>query len=179
MNKILIIGILFLTSLCYAAEPWKEPADFRGLKWGANPTEAKKIFTRMDPYYFEEGPVQSYFAKGEQITDTLIVHFLLHFYEKRFFAASMDFRTELFEEVSEIFQARYGHPHSTSKKVLQNAFGASYHNVTHSWSGPSVLIELAKHESVTQGNATIGKKDFLARIEKSKQQRAKDAAKGF
>jgi hypothetical protein len=179
MTTLFIAGILFLASLAHGAEPWKEPDGFRGLKWGANPTEAKQTFSRMDPYYFEDGPVQSYFAKGEQITDTLIVHFLLYFFEKRFFAANMEFRTEQFDEVSRIFQARYGRPHSTSKNTLKNAFGASFVSLTHSWSGPSVIVELVQYDTVTHGGATIGKKDMLQQIEKSKRQRAKDAAKGF
>jgi hypothetical protein len=175
----LILLALSLTSLAYAGEPWKEPEDFRGLKWGASPTDAKRLFQRMDPYWFEDGPVQQYFAKGEQITDTLIVHFLLMFFDKQFFAANMEFRTERFDEVLSIFQARYGKPHSTHKEVLQNAFAAKVPNVTHTWSGPTVLIELTKHESMTQGGMNIAKRDILRKFDESKRQRAKDAAKGF
>jgi len=176
---LLVIAVLFLSANGFAAEAWREPADFRGLKWGASPSEAKRYFPRLDPYWFEDGPVQQYFAKGEQVSDTLIVHFLLFFFEKSFFAVNMEFRTEQFDQVASIFQARYGKPHSTRKDILQNAFGASFPNVTHSWSGPTVMIELLKHDSVTDGRASIGKKDLLQKFEMSKRQRAKDAAKGF
>jgi hypothetical protein len=126
-----------------------------------------------------EGPVQQYFAKGEQVSDTLIVHFQLFFFEKSFFAVNMEFRTERFDEVASIFQARYGRPHSTRKDILKNAFGARFPNVTYSWSGPTVVIDLLKYDSVTDGRASIGKKDVLEKVEMTKRQGAKEAAKGF
>lgn len=181
MKTIVVTLVLFFSGVFYAAELWREPADFRGFKWGRPFSEAKQFFPTL--YYTfpmtSLGPIEMYVTKPQEISDILVVDFTLGFMKNEFSYAKMDFRADDFEKVRDIFIVRYGKPHTTEKNTLKNALGSTFVNSTLRWTGSTIAIELNKYESTTHGSAQIGKLTFAREYERAQKNQAKEAAKGF
>lgn len=181
MKSLLFVLVFFVFGSLHAAEPWQEPEDFRGLRWGKPFSEAKQFFPTIsyDFPLMAFGPIEMYTTKPQQISDVLVVDFTLGYMNKQFSYAKMGFRADDFDKVRDIFIARYGRPHSSSKSTLRNALGASFVNTTLTWTGPSISIELNRYESATEGSAQIGKRSFAIEYERAQKKQSKEAAKGF
>src|SRR5919108_2616937 len=56
---ILLLIILSICGLTTAAEPWREPEDFRGIKWGASEAEALRLYPSMQKVSLPSAPAGS------------------------------------------------------------------------------------------------------------------------
>jgi hypothetical protein len=64
-----LLLVLLSMSLSQAAQPWKEPEGFRGLKWGSSPIEAQELFptVRFAFPLMDVGPIELFTGKNQQM----------------------------------------------------------------------------------------------------------------
>jgi hypothetical protein len=164
-----------------AAEPWQEPEDFRGLKWGASVQEMQKFYPKaMEMPGMFEGKRIKQFSVFNQEVGSVKTSFVLGFLDDRFSFASIDFKSSDFPILREAFVTRYGPAHSTREEKLQNRMGTEFTNHVLSWRGPTLSIYVAKYSGkVTDGTARIAKHDYAEELIRAYKQKGKDAAKGL
>src|SRR4029450_3513589 len=162
MKKLLLVVILFLALISHAAEPWQEPEDFRGFKWGVSIEELKSTLgSRIGTANLWGNRIKNYFSRRQMIGPAE-VDFEYGFLDDRFSSVHIMFRSDDFPTLRAAFIERYGPPHSTREEKLQTAMGAQFLNEMLNWKGPTIFIELTKYANkVSQGRAIITKRDYL------------------
>jgi len=179
MKILLLAGSLFLASLSYAAEPWQEPEDFRGLKFGASVEEMRAVFGNKvppSPNMSNNPRIKDFFLSGDKI-GAAQASFILGFLDDRFFHVHIMFKSTDFSTLRTAFITRYGEPQSTRSTKLKTAMGAEYLDETLTWKGPTLMIELQKYAGkISDGRAHITKHEFNEEMIRAHRQKQKDAA---
>jgi hypothetical protein len=68
MKKLLLVVSLFLAVISHAAEPWQEPEDFRGFKWGVSIEEFKSTLgSRIGTANLWGNRIKNYFSRRQMI----------------------------------------------------------------------------------------------------------------
>jgi hypothetical protein len=179
---------LVLVALTNAGEPWQEPEDFRGLKWGASVEEMRKVF----PLENELREMRSVWAiptlVGNRIKrftvsnikiGTARTTLYIGFLDDRFAYVWINFNSRDFVELREAFITRYGPAHSMTVERLKNRMGAEFENPVLTWEGNTLAIRLANYSgTLTEGAAQLGKHEYVDELLRVQNQRGKDAAKG-
>jgi hypothetical protein len=197
-----LVTILLSVSICHAFE---EPDNFRGIKWGSSPREARAIIhdqwrarglliayaTWSEYLKFGIKPIEPenglYGPKRDQGTGEFLfsdkigdatadIH--LWFVENKFVQAELTFLPGFFAILETAFTEKYGAPTLQEENEVQNRLGAKFVNKTLSWNGPNIRIRLQKYgTNLTKGRAVIGKADYEDARVREFQQKSRDAAK--
>jgi hypothetical protein len=177
-SLVLVIGLL-VCSASYAAELWREPEDFRGLKWGDSESHAFKLYPSLRPIPMPSAPAGStyYSLLNAKVGDVSVI-IGLTFWRGGFAQAYLGFSSKDYATIEAAFLERYGAPTKTTEEMIQNRMGAQFTNRKHQWVGQNVSIYLTKFSgTVTNGSAILATKEYLSAFGNRTQERGKDAAK--
>jgi hypothetical protein len=170
------------TSTVIAADSWREPESFRGVKWGWTLQDVKKNQPKLDLSDIPQtmGPrLKIHFDFREYIGEAQ-VHFGYGFLDNRFLYGSISFKSKDFATIRDVFFERYGRAHSMEEVKLKNSMNAEFLNTIYRWKGPTLMITLKKYEDkITDGHAAISKYEFEDAWRRAAAQQSKDAAKGL
>ena len=193
------VGFFCLLSFASAALAFEEPDNFRGIKWGASPAEARQVIREQwekrgvqpKPYgryvlyrfYPDDGRLTvpesglDWFGFRDLLGDA-DVRFTMKFLNNRFVHAEMEFDSGFLSIIQDAFEARYGPPTSKKDEEIQNRAGARFINRVLSWSGPTVSIRLEKYSgTVTNGRAWITQQPYVDYLREEQKKKAAGAAK--
>jgi hypothetical protein len=182
MKILLLAGSLFLASLSYAAEPWQEPEDFRGLKFGASVEEMKAVFGNVlpvpAPAIVGTPRIKTFALRGKEKIGAAEVTLGFGFLDDRFAQVYIMFKSADFSTIRGAFMTRYGEPHSVQSTNLKTTMGAEYTNEKLIWKGPTLEIELQKYSGkITDGMAQIMKHELKEEQFRAYRQKQKEGAK--
>ena len=115
----------------------KEPADFKGLKFGMSLREVKQVLGSKNCTSL--GSMQQCEIKTD------LLRFLVDFDSKgKLFQIRAYFAPGDFSEVEEVFVAKYGKPTYAFDRTLSNEFGASFQQNELRWRGDRMAIVLRR-----------------------------------
>lgn len=193
--------VMIMSVLVFPVFAYEEPDNFRGIKWGASPDEAKEIIreqrrqrgVKFDRQGFGEPPhkfvteiVPKDGVRTREFDQTTFfgfydtvgeagVNITLRFKDNKFVQAELRFVPGFFSILEAAFKERYGAPTSEAERELQNRAGAKFLNKQIRWLGQNVNVRLEKYGStVTEGTATITQAEF----EKAQMREFKEKTKG-
>jgi hypothetical protein len=186
----LLLLVLLLSTMASAAE-WKEPDNFRGIKWGTSQEETITIVKRQlkdngnetsnindfgnGTLYFEDT-----FGNPEKTRDFIPVSFSIYFLENRLVAAQIGFKPEDFNSIEVIFLNRYGRSTGAKNYEVRNAMGARFMNRQLDWVGKKIRIQLLKYSSsITSGVGFVGQQVWLDHRDRESRKAVQDASKGL
>ena len=176
-----LLALFFLTESAIAAESWQEPADFRGLKWGASIEEMQQLFPAAPNYaQSAQGDRIKNFILPSQYIGQVKTTLTLGFLDDKFASVDIHFHSAEFPILREAFVTRYGQPHRKEDIPVKTAVGAQYLNERLWWTGPTLMITIQKYGGkVTEGHARITTFKYAGEIVRQYQKQGKDAAKGL
>ena len=185
VKRLLIIGSLLLVcgfaAISYAADAWQEPEDFRGLKWGASPSEMYTIFPAapVKPSLSYGERIKLFFVSNEKIGEVR-TFFSIGFLDDGFAYVDISFKESDFTMIDQAFETRYGTPHAVRDVPVQTRAGAKFTNIVKTWNGPSLNIRLERYSNkITDGHAVIAKRAYVDEFMRIRKEKRKDAAKGL
>jgi hypothetical protein len=174
-----IAAVLILGATTSAGEPWREPDNFRGMRWGSTIEELKTQFPNI-PFgnaNHKGKRITTYHSLGQYI-GTIRADIVYGFLDNKFSQATIFFKSSDFSTIGSSFTARYGSPHSRRKIGMGTAMGAKVNNEIYEWKGQTMEITLAKFAGrATDGLAILGKREFTEEERRVQAQKGKDSAK--
>ncbi len=152
-------GFVMMVAVLLAAAPalaWNEPADFRGVRWGASVEEAKATIPDLACVplmgtcreFFEIGPAR--------------VYAFWAFRNGGFDQVNLTFESPQYDEVRAMFTERYGEPTARRTEAIALDSATTLENEILEWTGDTIYAELRRFvKGIDRGAATIRTKAGL------------------
>lgn len=180
-----------------SAEWAAEPSDYRGVSWGTMLGDARQRIPiascrcvyrpdysdvrecKVTPVEPSQAPLLR-MCRSSLTIARLPVNDLLLFERDAFAGASMEFSSEDFEALRDVFVEKYGPPTAATEKEISTRMGAKATNHVLSWRGPRVTITLTRFkDTLRSGGATIAVNEYTARREAEQAATKKKGAGDF
>lgn len=180
MKRLLLIGgLLLATTVAFAAEPWKEPEDFRGLKWGASVSDMKTVFPKASATTHQTwGDRVNGFMVHDHYIGKIKTTLILGFLDDKFSHVHIMFESKDYSVLRDAFEERYGAPLSKEQRQLKTALGVEHTNEILTWKGSTLQVQIQRYAgSVRDARAHLTSHEYNEEMNKQLKQRGKTTAK--
>lgn len=112
--------------------------------------------------------------------DTVRITDAFSFDRDAFAAAQMEFDSDAYGFLKDIFIEKYGQPHKLESTTFKTLGGLEAQNESLAWTGARVVIQLSRYgDSITRGSATISTTAHIKILAEREERTKKNGAGAF